>query len=101
MAICWERAVLLAFYLYCFNFSAILVVRASIPFSVWDRMWNSIVSVPDHCLFIYFICGVCACYLKHALFSKRPWLKHIILASIFRTYFMQHLSLGFRESLAN
>ena len=24
------------------------------PFGVWGRMWNSIVSVPDHCLFIYF-----------------------------------------------
>ena len=25
------------------------------PFGVWGRMWNSIVSVPDHCLVIYFI----------------------------------------------
>ena len=24
------------------------------PFGVKDRMWNLIVSVPDHCLFIYF-----------------------------------------------
>ena len=23
------------------------------PFGVWGRMWNSIVSVPDQCLFIY------------------------------------------------
>ena len=24
------------------------------PIGVWGRVWNSIVSVPDHCLFIYF-----------------------------------------------
>ena len=24
------------------------------PFGVWGRMWNSIVSVPDHCLITYF-----------------------------------------------
>ena len=24
-----------------------------LPFGVWGRMWNSIVSAPDHCLFIY------------------------------------------------
>ena len=29
-------------------------VRVPFPFGVWDRVWNSIVSVPDHCLFIYF-----------------------------------------------
>ena len=33
-----------------FIFSAILVVRVPFPFGVWGRMWNSIVSVPDHCL---------------------------------------------------
>ena len=54
MAICWERAVVLAFHLCCFNFSAVLVVRVLFPFGVWGRMWNSIVSVPDHCLFIDF-----------------------------------------------
>ena len=53
MAICWERAVPLAFHLCCFYFSAVLVVRVSFSFGVWGRMWNSIVSVADHCLFIY------------------------------------------------
>ena len=24
------------------------------PFGGWGRIWNSIVLVPDHCLFIYF-----------------------------------------------
>ena len=55
MAIFWERAFPLAFHLYCFYFSDVLVVRVPFPFGVWGRVWNSIVSVPDHCLyFIYF-----------------------------------------------
>ena len=56
MAICWERAVPLAFHLCCVNFSAVLVVRVPFPFGVWGRMWNSIVSVPDHCLFLSTLC---------------------------------------------
>ena len=44
----------LAFYLCCFYFSAVLVVRVPFPFVVWDRVWNSIVSVLDHCLLMYF-----------------------------------------------
>ena len=40
------------FHLCCFNFSAVLVVRVLYPFGVWGRMWNSIVSVPDNCLFL-------------------------------------------------
>ena len=54
MVICWERAFHVAFHLCCFNFSDVLVVRVHLPFGVWDRMWNSIVSIPDHCIFIYF-----------------------------------------------
>ena len=50
MAICWERAVPMAFHLCCFNFCAALVVRVPFPFDVWGRMWDSIVSVADHCL---------------------------------------------------
>ena len=30
-------------------------MRVPFPFGVWGRMWNSIVSVPDYCLFIYFV----------------------------------------------
>ena len=37
-----------------FIFSTVLVVRIPFPFCVLGRVWNSIVSVPDHCLFIYF-----------------------------------------------
>ena len=33
------------------------LIRFSFPFGVWGRMWNLIVSVPDHCLFIYFLFG--------------------------------------------
>ena len=32
---------------------AVLIVCVIFPFGVWDRMWNSIGSVHDHCLFIY------------------------------------------------
>ena len=52
MAICWEKA--LAFCL-CFLFNAVLIVCAPFPFGVWGRLWNSTVSVPDYCLFIYFV----------------------------------------------
>ena len=54
VAICWERAVPLAFHLCCFYFSAALSVGVPFPFCILGRMWNSTVSVPDHCLFIYF-----------------------------------------------
>ena len=37
-----------------FIFSAVSVVRVPFPFGAWERVWNSNVSVPDHCLFIYF-----------------------------------------------
>ena len=32
----------------------VLIVCVPCPFYVWGRMWNSIVSVPDHCLFVNF-----------------------------------------------
>ena len=50
MAICWERAVPLAFHLCCFYCSDVLVVRVPFPFGVLGRVLNSLVSVPDHCL---------------------------------------------------
>ena len=37
----------------CVVLILVLVVRVPFPFGVWGRMWNTIVSVPDHCLFIY------------------------------------------------
>ena len=58
MAICWERAVPLVFHLCCFNFSAVLVVRVLFPFVVWGSVWNSIVSVPDHCPIICFTLNI-------------------------------------------
>ena len=47
VAICWERAVPLAFHLCCFYFSVVLIV--GVPF-----LFGSIEAVPDRCLFIYF-----------------------------------------------
>ena len=38
-----------------FIVSAVLVVRVPFVFGMWGRVWNSTVSVPDHCLFIYFV----------------------------------------------
>ena len=34
---------------------AVLIVCVPFPYGVWGRKKNSIVSVPDHCLFIYFV----------------------------------------------
>ena len=53
MIIGWERGVPLAFHL-CYFYFSVLVVCVPFPFGVWGRVWNSIVSVPDHCLFTYF-----------------------------------------------
>ena len=53
MAICWKRTAPLAFHLCCFNFSPVIIVGVPFLFGVKGRMWNSIVLVPDHCLFIY------------------------------------------------
>ena len=50
MAICWERLSHQLFTVLILN--AVLVVLVSI--GVWGGMWNSIVSAPDHCLFVYF-----------------------------------------------
>ena len=53
MAICLERAVPFAFHLRAV-LSVVLIVGVPFPFGVCGRMWNSIVSVPHQCLFIYF-----------------------------------------------
>ena len=52
MAICWERLSRQLFTVLILN--ADFVVHVPLPFGVWDGMWNSIVSAPDHCLFVYF-----------------------------------------------
>ena len=74
MAICWERPVLLDFHLYCFNFSAVIVVDVPFPFGVSGKIWNSIVSVPDHYLLSTFNCRILGRkYAKdvHAMRSNR------------------------------
>ena len=50
MAICWEKLSRQLFTVLILN--AILV--ALVPFGVWSGIWKSIVSAPDHCLFVYF-----------------------------------------------
>ena len=50
MASCWERLSCQLFTVLILN--AVLVVL--VPFGVWGGMWNSIVSAPEHCLFVYF-----------------------------------------------
>ena len=52
MAICWERLSHQSYTVLILN--AVLVVLIPLPFGVWGGMWNSIVSAPDHCLFVYF-----------------------------------------------
>ena len=52
MDICKESADLLAFRVCCFTLFRLYVV-CSFPVRFLGRKWNSIVSVPDHCLFIY------------------------------------------------
>ena len=64
MAICWERAIPVAFHLCCFYFSAVLIVGVPFPFCVSGKIWNSIVSVPDPCLFIYFASTIIICMKK-------------------------------------
>ena len=41
------------FHLCCFYLCVVLIVGVPL-FGVKSRMWNSIVSVPDRCLFIYY-----------------------------------------------
>ena len=60
MSVYWERVILsfgfplvqygfmLSYLTYC-----CLTCCVPFPFCVWGRMWNLIVKVPDHCLFIY------------------------------------------------
>ena len=47
----------LGFLLVPFLFSAVLIVCVPLPFGVYGRLWNLIVLVPDHDLFIYFTLG--------------------------------------------
>ena len=55
--------------------STVLVVRVRFPFGVWGSVCNSIVSVPDHCLFIYF-----------EAISGYMSLRHLILLSTFNVF---------------
>ena len=56
ITICWDRAVSLALCSCCFYFVLSRLCVFPFPLGVWGSMWNSMVSVPDLCLFIYFTC---------------------------------------------
>ena len=40
------------------------------PFGVWGRMWNSFMSVPDHCLFTFFETCLTVYFLQAVLFNN-------------------------------
>ena len=42
------------FVMFYFFITSELIVCVPFPFGVWSRMWNSNVSVPDHCLYLLF-----------------------------------------------
>ena len=44
---------------YAVSLNALLIICVSIPFDVLARMYTSIVSVLDHCPFLYFGCACC------------------------------------------
>ena len=52
----------------------VLIVSVPFPFSVWGTLWNLIVSIPDHCLFIYF--PTC----RYTAFPKDPLFRLFISA---------------------
>ena len=48
-----------------------IYVFSYFPFGFEGRIWDLIVSVPDHCLSFYFICSISACSQHQYLL---PWL---------------------------
>ena len=66
MDISWERADLLDFNLSCFTCTLRRLDFFCVPFPYgdWQRKWNWIVSVPDHCLFICFCQRIKRSYVK-------------------------------------
>ena len=51
MAICWARLSRQLFTVLILN--AVLVVLVPLSFGVWSGIWNSNVSAPDHCLYVF------------------------------------------------
>ena len=71
MHICWKRADLLAFRLCCFTLCRSDFVFIPFRFGARGRKKNSIVSVPDHCLFIYFFSLLtCTKMINYGLVKK-------------------------------
>ena len=76
VAICWERAIPFAFHLCCFYFSAVLILGVPFPFGVYGRIWNSVVSVPEHCLLIYILYLMFLPLTSHKQTKSRTYLSH-------------------------
>ena len=54
-----------------FIFSAVLVVHVSFWFGVWSWVWNSVISVPDHCLF-YLLYTYFSTFKQHGVRPQFP-----------------------------
>ena len=76
VAICWGRAVPLPFHLCSFYLSAVLIIGVPFPFGVYGRIWNSVVSVPEHCLFIYLLFLMFLPLTSHKQTNSRTYLSH-------------------------
>ena len=50
-------------------FTAVLAVSVPFPFGIWNRVWNSIVSVPDHCFFFYLLRHMGMFIARHSIGS--------------------------------
>ena len=61
VAIWWKKDVLLTYRLCCGTLDVVLGACVSFPFVVLDRAWNSVVLVPEYCLFIEFVLFVSLC----------------------------------------
>ena len=50
VCVCSKAVFLLWVILIAVLLHTVLIICVPFPFGVWDMTWNSIVSVPDHCL---------------------------------------------------
>ena len=115
MGICLERADRLAFRA-CFILYAVSTVCVLFPHGVWGRMWNLIVSDPDHCLFIFCLEKSCPFGLPHVPFVNCCQFMYLVISllffegriwdliisvpdhclSFYFSHFLQYISSGFR-----
>ena len=81
MAICWPSVgkELPPWFFTCafIYFSAVLIVGVPYPFDVYDRMWNSIVPVPDYCLLSTLEANTCG--VDRGVLTNDPEMKRLML----------------------